>query len=145
MLLLKKALPVIFVSRFYSLIHVARTKQTLLPVSNWINQKIVARLKAARRNWGARTFEGVWLKRPPNGVLRLHGYRLVHLEGGGLGILRWVSHTALSMELTAQPSLGSTGDHRVLTYPGSLKTNSVSKGNWGKSFLMRVMTQTGSE
>lgn len=66
MLLLKKALPVIFVSRSYSLIHVARTKQTQLPVSNWINQKVVARLRAARCKWGATDPEGAWLKLPPN-------------------------------------------------------------------------------
>ena len=53
------------------------------------------------------------------GVLKLNGHKLVHIEAGVLGVLGWVSHSALSTVLTVHPSFGSTGDHRILTAPGS--------------------------
>lgn len=53
----------------------------------------------------------------------------------------------LSMVPTAHPSFGSIETRKalgVLISPGSLEANPVSKSNWGKSFLKRVMTQAGT-
>lgn len=121
MLLLKRSLPGIFV---------------------W-PEKFVARIKAARHKGGPIASKGAWLKPPL--------YRGTHVEwrqrSPNRGRRARCSQTdklqcIYPWCLQHIPILNAFGDHSDLASFGSLKAKPLSRSNWEKSSLIRVMTQT---